>query len=294
VVEIALKCVLSKRETDSTNEKINNLPHSCVEEYTRMWLLFNTLSGLISCVFLIITFLVYIIVPELNNLHGKIVISNVFAIFMSTVFILCVYNFSDYLHGLVCKITGYGGYFFTISMFSWMTIMSFDLCWTFIRAKIPRRGSALLKFVIYSALAWGLSIALTITVIFADQILEEQGDNKTMFFSKPNVGLTKCFLEDESQGLYLHLPIFILMMINSFFFIITTSTLYRSSLTTHQARYARQKNHLKQVVPTRINQETKEQLVGYRRSIEFKIPQSGIYMASCADLGQVALLQMIL
>ena len=83
-----------------------------------MWLLFNSLSGLISCVFLIITFLVYIIVPDLNNLHGKIVISNVFAIFVSTVYILCVYNFSEYLSRFVCKIAGYGGYFFTIFMFS--------------------------------------------------------------------------------------------------------------------------------------------------------------------------------
>jgi hypothetical protein len=109
---------------------------------------------------------------------------------------------------------------------------------------------------------------LTIAIILADQIMEQQSDNQMLFFSKPNVGITKCFLEYESQGLYLHLPILILMMINSMFFIITTSTLYRSNLTTHQARYARQKNHLQQVVTTssrdtRINQETKEQLVGF-------------------------------
>ena len=163
----------------------------------------------------------YIIVPELNNLHGKIVISNVFAIIMSTVYILCVYNFSDYLHGFVCKITGYGGYFFTISMFSWMTIMSFDLCWTFIRAKVPSNSSAIFKFVIYSAVAWGSSAALTLSIILVDRLMEEQ-----KFFPKPNVGITKCFLDDESQGLYLHVPIMLLMILNGMFFIITTISLY--------------------------------------------------------------------
>ena len=53
-------------------------------------------------------------------------------------------------------------------------------------------------------------------------------------------------------------------MINGMFFMITTITLYKSNLTTHQARYARQKTS-QQVITTssRINQETKEQLVEF-------------------------------
>ena len=93
--------------------------------------------------------------PEEELAHGKIVISNVCSIFFLTVYLLLVYNFSHLLPHLACKLAGYCGYFFTIAMFSWMTIMSFDLCWTFMRAKVPRKGSALLKFVIYSGVAWG-------------------------------------------------------------------------------------------------------------------------------------------
>ena len=108
------------------------------------------MSGSISCVFLLVTFIVYISVPELDNLHGKIVLSNVATIFLLTAYILLVYNFSDTFSPLVCKVFGFSGYFFTMSMFSWMTVMSFDLCWTFMRAKVPRRGSATLKFILYS------------------------------------------------------------------------------------------------------------------------------------------------
>ena len=33
-------------------------------------------------------------------------------------------------------LSGYLGYFFTLSMFCWMTVMSLDLCWTFLRAQV--------------------------------------------------------------------------------------------------------------------------------------------------------------
>ena len=112
-------------------------------------------------------------------------------------------------------------------MFTWMTIMSFDLCWTFLRAKVPRAGSAVLKFVIYSGVAWGASAALTCAVISADLLMEEQKDDQRLVWAKPNIGIQKCFLQDKAQGLYLHVPIMFLMVVNGMFFIITTITLYR-------------------------------------------------------------------
>ena len=83
------------------------------------------------------------------------------------------------------------------------------------------------KFISYSAVAWGSSAALTIAIILADQMMKEKSDDQMIFFPKPNVGLTKCFLQDESQGLYLHVPIMLLMIVNGMFFTITTITLYR-------------------------------------------------------------------
>ena len=231
VVEIALKCVEGQEiVVKKHDEVISDETTSCLDQYLSILRLFNTVSGSISCIFLAITFLVYICVPELNSLHGKIVLSNVFSIFFLTAYLLLVYNFSHLLPHLACQIAGYSGYFFTMSMFSWMTIMSFDLCWTFMRAKVPRKGSALLKFVIYSAVAWGSSAAFTLGIILADQMMEDQTGNHKLFFTKPNVGKLKCFLQDDAQGMFLHLPCMVLMMINAVFFLITTTTLYRCSL----------------------------------------------------------------
>ena len=213
--------VVAKHDEHFTDET-----PSCLDQYLFILRLINTVSGSISCLFLVITFLVYIFVPELNNLHGKIVLSNVVSIFFLTAYLLLVCNLSDHLPHLVCQIVGYVGYFFSMSMFSWMTIMSFDLCWTFIRAKVPRRGSALVKFVVYSAVAWGSSAAFTLGIFLADIFMDDKSNNDQVF-AKPNVGKLKCFLQDNAQGIYLHLPCMVLMMINIIFFTITTTSLYR-------------------------------------------------------------------
>ena len=228
VVEIALKC-LGRHEIEKEIElrPTDKGALSCLDQYTSLLLQLHTTSGCISIVFLAITFLVYIFVPELDNLHGKIVLSNVFAIFFLTAYLLLVFNFSHLLPSLGCKMTGYAGYFFTMSMFSWMTIMSFDLCWTFIRAQVPRRGSAMIKFVIYSAVAWGSSAVLTIGIIATDEIMEDNEDDQEEFLIKPNVGKPKCFLRDDALGVFLHFPVMILMIINVILFLITTTTLYR-------------------------------------------------------------------
>ena len=191
----------------------------------------NSISGTISCFFLLVTFIVYCSVPELNNLHGKIIISNVATIFLSTAYILIVYNFSQFFSYFVCKIFGYVGYFFTICMFSWMTIMSFDLCWTFIRAKMPRKSSTNLKYMIYSSVAWGWGLVLTLIIMLVETLMKE-----TSYLPLPEVGLSKCFLGDAAQGVYFHLPVLLLMLVNGIFFIITTGTLYRYKKIFHQAK----------------------------------------------------------
>ena len=53
----------------------------CHRDNTEYHLLF-TILGIISLVFLSITFIVYVSIPKLFNLHGKIVISNITSIFL--------------------------------------------------------------------------------------------------------------------------------------------------------------------------------------------------------------------
>ena len=94
-----------------------------------------TVCSSISCFFLILTALVYIKLPELNNLHGKIIMSNVTTITLLTFNLLIVYNVTNSLNDTFCMLIGNVGYFLTMSMLTWMTVLSFDLFWTFCNAR---------------------------------------------------------------------------------------------------------------------------------------------------------------
>jgi hypothetical protein len=163
-------------------------------------------------------------VPDLNNLH---VLSNVFSTFFFTAFLLIVFNYTHLLSDLSCQIVGYSLYFFSISMFLWMTIMSADLCFTVIMANMSRRGSAFPNFGVYFAVGWGSSAVLTLGIILADQVMEDQNEEEKLFFSKPNVGKITCFFHTDAIGLFHHLPSMILIIINIILFSITTTTHYR-------------------------------------------------------------------
>ena len=226
---VIVVCENNKQDFDS-NHNVTDDELESVDVKSFSMLHIYTISGCISCFFLFITFLVYVLVPDVNNLHGKIVLSNVFSNFFFTAFLLLVFNFTHLLSHLSCQIVGYSLYFFSMSMFFWMTIMSVDLCLTVIRAIISRRGSAFPNFVVYSAVGWGSSAVLTLGIILADQVMEDQNEEEKFFFSKPNVGKQRCFLHGDAVGIFHHLPSMVLMIINLILFLITTTTHYRLGL----------------------------------------------------------------
>lgn len=92
---------------------------------------------------------VYMTLPHLKNLHGKIVLSNVASILFTTILLVLIYNvqqenenvteeFLVFVSPTLCLGLGYALYYTGISMFCWMSVMCIDLCWTFARATIPR------------------------------------------------------------------------------------------------------------------------------------------------------------
>ena len=84
--------------------------------------------------FLFTTMGVYVALPSLRNLPGKIVLSNVIAVTAATIMILVNYNVVSLQVGPTsCKIVGHLVYYFGIAMFTWMTIMCFDLCTIFLK-----------------------------------------------------------------------------------------------------------------------------------------------------------------
>ena len=87
----------------------------------------------VSLISRVIVFIVYWVIPEINSMHGKIVLTDVVSLAFLTSFLLIVFNIDLYTFKYLCKLLGYFGYFSFMSMFSWMTIMCFHLCSTFLQ-----------------------------------------------------------------------------------------------------------------------------------------------------------------
>ena len=87
---------------------------------------------IVSLLGLLITALVYCIIPDFKNLHGKIVISNIVSIAIPTGLIILMF-----CHGairlsiedspIVCSVIGFTFYFSFLSTSVWMTILGLDL-----------------------------------------------------------------------------------------------------------------------------------------------------------------------
>ena len=182
--------------------------------------------GSLSLISLVITFLVYWFVPGFNNLHGRIVLSNIVSIFFVTIFFLMTLQYKTNFYAIICTIVGFFGYFSSLSMFTWMTIMCFDLSWTFSRSTIPRSSTDKFKFRLYSCVGWTIPLLFT----FIIGIFQFYFSNDSRF--NPNIGDEKCFIDDSSSLFLFYIPILGLMFINSIIFIIVVvSILIKSSET---------------------------------------------------------------
>ena len=244
----------SQYRTEEEREEEREGQESCLGSYSETVRLANTISAGTSCFFLLLTFLVYIKVPELTNLHGQIVLSNILAILLVSLYLCLVYHLTDHLTPGHCQALGYLGYFATISMFSWMTIMSFDLFTTFSHSRVAGNNKSGLRFVCYSLVGWGLAAVLTLTLLGLDLSPSTAvSPAVSPAVPRPAVGRSKCFLQDGALGLYLHLPVLILLSVNIGFFLSTTVSLCRHNTQTRVLRAGQS---------PAVSQEIREQFVG--------------------------------
>lgn len=87
---------------------------------------------LASVPFLMVTFLVYVSLPELRNLHGKCLLGYLICMAIGYSCLGWVkINGENYVEPLLCQSLGYLIYFSFISAFLWSNVISADLWWNF-------------------------------------------------------------------------------------------------------------------------------------------------------------------
>lgn len=153
------------------------------------------LGMLFSVIFLLITFLVYAIIPELRNLNGKFLMSYVVSLAFSFV-LLSIINSPTLARkgkitlGVTCKTFGYLFYVCMLSSFFWLNAMSFNI-WKTITGGLHnanRPNNELKRYFMYACYAYGVPILILCFALFMDYA---DGIPNAL---RPNIGNDSCFL----------------------------------------------------------------------------------------------------
>ena len=123
--------------------------------------IYSILCG-VSIICLMITAYVYIKVKETERIQGKIILANVVATIFVNLYLLIVYNYdASNSSRVLCIVLGYFGYFASLTMFSWMSVMCFNLVKTFKNLSLSRGSRK--KFISYFALGIAFPLILSLT-----------------------------------------------------------------------------------------------------------------------------------
>ncbi|KAF0761761.1 G-protein coupled receptor Mth2-like, partial [Aphis craccivora] len=162
--------------------------------------IFYTIGMMLSLPFLFSTFLVYALIKDLRNLHGKSLMCHVATLSVAYTSLIVVQFITNSVVKEWCIVLAYTVQFSFLASFFWLNVMCFDLWWTFRLVGIdvywseilqttakknfisvciftgfrPLRGNIkeheAKKFVIYSIYAWGCTAFISIITFGMEQL----------------------------------------------------------------------------------------------------------------------------
>ncbi|CAF4933006.1 unnamed protein product [Pieris macdunnoughi] len=174
---------------------------------------------LISCVFIIVTVAVYYCLPELCNLHGKVLIAYLLSLFVGFIFLstMQILLSIDNISREYCMTFTFIIYYFILAAFFWLNVMSFDIWWTFSgnRGISIERMSVKSRFRAYSMYAFG------VPALFTALVAGLEFSHLPLNWYLPLLRQQGCFISGKSKLIYLYGPMVILCVANLVFFILT-------------------------------------------------------------------------
>ncbi|CAH4028294.1 unnamed protein product [Pieris brassicae] len=174
---------------------------------------------LISCVFIIVTVAVYYCLPELCNLHGKVLIAYLLSLFVGFIFLstMQILLSIDNISREYCMTFTFIIYYFILAAFFWLNVMSFDIWWTFSgnRGISIERMSVKSRFRAYTIYAFG------VPAMFTGLVAGLEFSHLPLNWYLPLLRQQGCFISGKSKLIYLYGPMVILCVANLVFFILT-------------------------------------------------------------------------
>ena len=170
----------------------------------------------ISLISLAIHFIVYLLLPHLQNLAGKSLMCLVASLFVAQFFFLFG-TARTHVYGL-CLVIAIVLHFAFLAAFFWMNVMSVDIFRTF--AKRTKSSSSTHLFMRYSVYAWGGPTL----IVFISIMLNLSGDIDV----NPGYGEGVCWITSRWALLFFFaIPVFLIVIINTALYILTTRALCR-------------------------------------------------------------------
>lgn len=174
---------------------------------------------LFSIPFMVLTIAVYLLIPELRNQHGKSLVCYLLGLTIGYSLLCCLLLMHDMNpFGLSCKLLGYTAYFFFMSAFFWLNVISFDLWHNFRGTRGINRFQEKKRFLLYSLYSWGLALVFLVFTV----LVQEYFDWPEAL--KPGIGAGQfCWLDmtNWSAMLYFFGPILIIIVANTVMFMMT-------------------------------------------------------------------------
>ncbi|XP_044763899.1 G-protein coupled receptor Mth2-like isoform X1 [Coccinella septempunctata] len=197
-------------------------------------------SGMIiSMPFLLVTFLVYALLPD-RNLHMKALMCYVINLLHAYIFLVTIQLTDEVFEDTVCAILGYCCVFFFLASFFWMNVICVDIFLGFrgFRGVPGVRSSERKRFILYCIYAWGMSLL----IVFITFMVNHFGNVGQWFY--PGVAVGQCFIRNGiPQLLYFYGPMGIIIILNVVLFTLTAMRIRRVKKDTAMLKHSESKRH---------------------------------------------------
>lgn len=222
-----LKCSLQGYNFSDTT--FDNQPEDSITRRRGhpLFVFLMVLNLTVSLAGIAIHFAVFILVPSMRNLPGKMLTSLCFALNGAYISFIVMR-----LGNGNCNITSGVMHYCFLASFFWMNSMAFDICWTFWKATSTMRvakGSQWRKFAIYSAYSWLMPIPF---VVAPDLALDPPGELHSLERSGVTLreGVLICSIgTSKALLLCLVIPVTVIMVVNVALSILSASIIIRNA-----------------------------------------------------------------
>lgn len=215
-------CLARKRE-DGGNISVLDIALVCFPEEdlsaTSHHYIIYSACLLVSSFFLLVTLIVYLLVPELRDLQGKCLMFSMSSLCLADISLAVLQLHSHNLSNTMCVTQAFFTYFWMLSAFFWLNVVSFNVWRTVIFHHFPLSdGQLLICFCVFAIGGPLLFLAVALAT----------HHTASANLIQPNFGVTSCwFGGHKEEWAYLYGPMAVLLFLNTVYFIWTAWRLWK-------------------------------------------------------------------